>query len=58
MKKAPDKNALGSKLNCYKLGVGWRWGMLIGRVIRIDDMETKSYQLLSVYLLRARDWLL
>lgn len=58
MKKAPDKNALGSKLNCYKHGVGWRWGMLIGRVIRIDDMETKSYQLLSVYLLRARDWLL
>ena len=58
MKKAPDKSALGSKLNDCNHGVSWRWGILILIVIRVAGVETKSYHFLSVYLLSARHWVM
>lgn len=52
MKKAPDKNAWGSKLNDCEHGTSRRWGILIA--IRIADIETKSYHFLSVYLTKCQ----
>lgn len=43
MKKIPDKNALVSKLNDGRHGVGRRWGIIIIVIIVIADMKTVSY---------------